>query len=857
MGEIFSKEVPQLLQAHLEHLLKSSISIEVIRERGYKTVMGKAELAQAGFSKEQQRVPGILIPLFAPDGIAIEPQYRPDNPREDGKGKKKKYENVPGKSMRLDCPPRCVKNGRDPNAECWITEGAKKADSLVAHGAPFVINVRGVNNFKGKNEFQAPTFLADFDLVAWHSKDSEGNISPRTVYIVYDSDIITKPQVNRALLLLKAQLDHKKAKVLIVRLPDEAGKKMGADDYLAAEHTLDDLRALATDEVPEASQQSLTLNKDGLPDLIVSGRHLRDKTGEALAALCKKNNPPVLFRRNNIIIRIAYDEKNCPYTEMVNESTFRAYLERSCNFVTQTLKGNTPVSPPLDIVRDALVPGNAKLPPLLAITESPVIRPDGSILNTPGYDAMTSLYYQPAPNLHVTDIPDKPLERDVDGAVELLMDIVADFPFDTEPSYANTLAAFITPIIRPMIDGSIPLFIFDKPQSGTGASLLSEVLSVIATGRPAAMMTTQRDDDGWRKAITSVLIKGCLVAVIDNVEGTLYAPSLGAVLTATNWQDRILGRSELISLPNRVIWIVTGNNIKLGGDLPRRCVWARLDAEMARPWLRDMQDFKHPQLIKWVSESRGKILAAILTIARAWVIAGRPRPQNMPTVGGFEGWCEVVGGILQFVGMKGFLGNLHKMYDEVDTETPQWESFLYAWHDLTNEPQTAVQLAEELRKNDEFRATLPDVVADTEKRNFARRLGNALAKKRGIRYPCGLSVVKAGEAKRSAMWKVISSKKPSFADLASEPPNLATDSPNLASKVSLGESAITPRVEGNSGEDIENKEDIYRVKPDSPDSLIASKMGEPAPDRTCYSCGSTLWWQRDGEWICSRCHPKP
>lgn len=52
----FSDEVPQLLQKHLENLKASAISVDVVRDRGYQSVLGKA------------RVPGILIPLHGPDG---------------------------------------------------------------------------------------------------------------------------------------------------------------------------------------------------------------------------------------------------------------------------------------------------------------------------------------------------------------------------------------------------------------------------------------------------------------------------------------------------------------------------------------------------------------------------------------------------------------------------------------------------------------------------------------------------------------------------------------------------------------------------------------------------------------------
>ena len=50
----FSDEFPQLLDKHLDHLKASAISIDVIKERGYESVLGKKRLADLCFKKAQQ-----------------------------------------------------------------------------------------------------------------------------------------------------------------------------------------------------------------------------------------------------------------------------------------------------------------------------------------------------------------------------------------------------------------------------------------------------------------------------------------------------------------------------------------------------------------------------------------------------------------------------------------------------------------------------------------------------------------------------------------------------------------------------------------------------------------------------------
>jgi len=144
-------------------------------------------------------------------------------------------------------------------------------------------------------------------------------------------------------------------------------------------------------------------------------------------------------------------------------------------------------------------------------------------------------------------------------------------------------------------------------------------------------------------------------------------------LTTREWGDRLLGKNLHLRLPQESTWIANGNNIQLGGDIPRRCYPINLDAKMSRPWKRSA--FKHPDLEDWVLEERGRIIWAALVLIMAWVSAGSPE-DSVKVLGGFKQWSTIVGNILKNAGIVGFLENLDKMYDTADVEGQQWESFL-------------------------------------------------------------------------------------------------------------------------------------------------------------------------------------
>lgn len=237
-----------IFDQHAELLAASGIPPEVAKERGYVSVDTKGQLDAAGFSKAQKVTPGLLIPVHCPDGEVRLHQYRPDNPRLDSKGRPRKYETPYKATMRIDCPPRCRPQVADPSVPLWITEGVRKADAAAAAGL-CCLALLGVDNWRGTNDAGGKAALAD-----WHDVALNG----RTVYVAYDSDVMVKAEVKRALTALTGFLRSKGATVKHVYLPHgDDGAKVGLDDYLAAGHSVDELHALARDPAETAVQHEL------------------------------------------------------------------------------------------------------------------------------------------------------------------------------------------------------------------------------------------------------------------------------------------------------------------------------------------------------------------------------------------------------------------------------------------------------------------------------------------------------------------------------------------------------------------------------------------------------------------------
>lgn len=524
----------------------------------------------------------------------------------------------------------------------------------------------------------------------------------------------------------------------------------------------------------QGQQQHITITNK--PDIQLSG-DIEVDAQAALMALYSANVPPVLFIRRGRLARCRQDEEGRPLIEEINESILLYEMARSANFVTynQARESYVPTYPPLAVARHILAQGSWRFPALRGITEVPVIREDGTILDQPGYDPLTRLIYLPDPTLIIPRVPTNPTRAEVEQARDLAWQYIAEFPYETRADAANAYALLLTVVMRTLVS-LVPMAIVDATKQGSGKGLLAKFVSYIALGRSAASMAPPGDENEWRKTLTSLLVEGETLISLDNVEGLLYSPTLASFLTADLWKARLLGTMQSPDLLQRSMVIANGNNMQLGGDIPRRTYRIRMDAGVSKPWMRT--GFTFSPLLKYARADRGKIIAALLTMVRAWYVAGQPTPQKAtPALAEFSAWAEIIGGVLAYAGVDGFLDNLAQLYDETDVEGPQWTGFLEMWLlKLDKKDYTTAAIIESLKQDKELEAALPEPLSglplgdDKEIKAFSIRLGRALRKRKGTPYgPDNVRLlVKEDRHSKQKLWSVtdrpVTQAKPTHLD---------------------------------------------------------------------------------------------
>lgn len=434
---------------------------------------------------------------------------------------------------------------------------------------------------------------------------------------------------------------------------------------------------LQTQFEPTVSREDGPSSPGALPRINAADQDLRRVTELAWDAIKRRNDPPLLFLRGGLPHRLEPGPEG-PVLRRLNKDRMRHEVARSADWFREKGGKRSPAIPPAAVIEDMLATPQPPLPVLIRFVAAPVFSSTGTFETAPGYHAASLTYYAPGREFSVPQVAALPTERDVQWAVQWLRDeLLGEFPFTGDAERAHAIGLLLLPFARELIDGPTPLHLVEKPTPGTGASLLTGILTLPSQGKPISAMAEVGSDDEWRKQITAHLYEGSSVLLIDNVRRELRSPALAVALTAPIWQDRLLSTSETVHLPVRCTWIATGNNPTLSDEIKRRTVRIRLDARVDSPWLRT--GFRHPNLSAWASENRGALVWSALTLIQAWIAAGRPAGAGI-RLGMFESWSDVLGGILSHAGIPGFLGNLKGFYDDSDAGSAAERLFVMQWY---------------------------------------------------------------------------------------------------------------------------------------------------------------------------------
>jgi hypothetical protein len=400
--------------------------------------------------------------------------------------------------------------------------------------------------------------------------------------------------------------------------------------------------------------------------------------------------------------------------------------------------------------------GRRRLRPLRAVISTPTLRPDGSILEHPGYDEESELFYDPC-GLVYPAIPDNPSRDDALAALAKLKEPIALFPYVADTSRSVTLSAVLTGLIRPSLP-TAPVHSSSATVPGSGKSMLDNIVAMIVTGRTVHAVAETANTEEFEKRLATALIKGSQIIGLDNCTIPIGGGLFCQAATEQVVSIRDFGVLKDVEVENTALILVNGNNLVFLGDIVRRVLRAALDPKCERP---ELLEFAFCPLTM-AAERRRELVAAGLTILRAFHVAGRPKQDALKPLGSFDDWSHWVRAALVWLAEPDPCLTMAAAGD-TDPDLIRMRNLLGAWSDIFTGAVTVKRAIQEARQHTKDNAVLADqraalleaieaIAAERGDIN-ARTLGKWLARHKG-RILDKMCFEEDGTSKRATLWKV-------------------------------------------------------------------------------------------------------
>ena len=390
------------------------------------------------------------------------------------------------------------------------------------------------------------------------------------------------------------------------------------------------------------------------------------------------NGNPDFYDMDGRMMRVDMNRKRSVFA---TANAMRFWLGERFGFFRRTDKGETvqQTRVPDNLVNGALDLVQPFLPKLDTVFTHPVLRRDGTCAGMTGYyeDIRSFVFAEP-------ETPEwdslAPSPEAVEKAKDKIDKILGDFLFIDDASKANYYAYLLSFFIRPYLTGNAPMLAVTAAAPGAGKTKLCDIASYIWTGKecPKSQVDSNYnvEDTEMRKRLIATLMEAPENIVFDNVSGLFQNDALASALTTGFYKDRILGVSQNTEVRVRSIMAVTGNNLRIGGDLPRRVIHCHIDVDREKPEERD--NFAIKELDAHVKTHRFEYMEALMTMVKAWQVNGCPR--GSVVAGSYEEYASVMSGILENAGITGFAQKPEEKEPEILVAMRVFCDDVYTYH---------------------------------------------------------------------------------------------------------------------------------------------------------------------------------
>lgn len=485
--------------------------------------------------------------------------------------------------------------------------------------------------------------------------------------------------------------------------------------------------------------------------------HMADQAREVLIGVKEK-----LYNRSGVLVTIhERTRKSLPpfmraedyalggaFLDQISAIELVGLMSKHINFVQEKKGEWEPVQPPENLAKLLVARGGGEWPPVVRISSAPILRNDGSIYATPGYDEASGCLYVPPVGVVYDDIPESPTRDDALAAWEVLRETFANFPFVKvkadgsiqEIKLGNdsvTISAILT-VHAASFCPRRPIHHCQAPAKGSGKTYWVLAVAICATGRIYPVWIPSGESDEERKQLFSIALSGDDLLIADNLDGQFGSPRLASFITSGAIQDRLMGSNQMKSVYANVAMLTNGSNTQFRDTLERRVIPTFMDARMEDPEDRDRSAFTYKGTpVEYALKHRHRIVPAGLTILKAYLAylaaGGKPPTRTGEGIGGFENWEDLVRDAILWLGKDDPLINRSKQRERHDADREHrhilLESFYASYQCEKVKPAQIVKLEESPdHQLNEAERQLIEAVRGRDRKLKAKSVGSVLSK---------------------------------------------------------------------------------------------------------------------------------
>ncbi len=613
--------------------------------------------------------PGIIIPHII-DGHVEGLQLRLDTPDKNGL----RYKWISGgsnadktKGASIFPPAFVAEPASRTTEDIIVTEGAFKALAAAEKYGATAIGVPGIGSVSKsidlieKRVSGRVLYAPDAD----HAKPGDGDRRPH----VFHSSVVGLQA------LWKAGLDAHLLRWVGGVYSEDQPK--GLDDAIEAGLEIQCLGIEETllhfKELAKILGQDITLDpppKRKKPTIVVNNDRDPENVDSDLIRYLKEDGN--FFSRGGKVVCVTPEEDSTKISIQTHE-TLAFRIPRVVKLINRKPPKNegedpkdTPIRPNRHLTGAALVGGGEVFPRLHKVLDIPFFDKKGRLVQTPGYDPGSFIYYAPA--LRGIRVDRTPAKAEVLRKLAFLnQEFFREFAFAGEADRCHGLCALLQPFMAEIINARSPGYLFRANQPDSGKTFLAQCIGLIAFGGvpevSEEVASTRAQGTEMRKLLDTNLIDGAQGILIDNIESDLNYPWLFQYLTSRWLEPRILGKSEKAKVPNRILWMITANTPNLKADAVRRLVPIKFDlGDLEGGYQRE---FERDDLGEWIIEHRRELIEACLTLVAGWVSVGSPRSRTAK-LNSYSEWASSMGGLMEYLDVPGFLSTTRSHRDELD-----------------------------------------------------------------------------------------------------------------------------------------------------------------------------------------------